>query len=66
MFYVESMYDCNTFVRAGRANQTRGNPYDMPERSSTNLNSLITLFVFQVLPWFDTHTIYQHWRIFSF
>jgi hypothetical protein len=65
-YYVQNLYDFNTFVRAGKAIVTGSNPYTLPERLSTNLNPPITLFVFQFLAEPDTQFLYQVWRIISF
>ncbi len=66
IFYVENMYDFNTFVRVGQAIVSGENPYSLPERLSTNLNPPVTLLIFQFLAESDPDTIYQIWRIISF
>jgi hypothetical protein len=65
-FYVGNNYDFNTFVRAGQAVVSGGNPYAFPERLSTNLNPPLTLFAFQLLAKSDPITVFQAWRIISF
>jgi len=66
LFYVENLYDFNTFVRAGQAIVSGENPYSLPERLSTNLNPPVTLLFFQFLAELDPDTIYHIWRIISF
>jgi len=65
-FYSENLYDFNTFVRAGQAIVSGGNPYSLPERLSTNLNPPLTLVAFQYLANIDAHTAYTVWRVISF
>jgi len=65
LFYVENLYDFNTFVRAGEAIVSGENPYSLPERLSTNLNPPVTLIFFQFLAEPDPQSLYHVWRIIS-